>query len=260
MLDLYRTTWERLRIDRERCPDIDPECTPVLVFGNWRSARIATAGLNPSEDEFWTKPTFTAERQPLRDMRQRFLHWGDGTLTDDRLREAFRRMEGYFTLGNAYSLWFDRYQAFLNALGTPFESGLACHTDYVSPFATKVGISKCCPATRRLLPEFGEQVWLNALDNCPCLEVVFGHGRGWHRVPNLFTGHSDWEHVPTPFDSKGGKSAGQHLIRSSGVLPSGRRVAIWWWRPNRDGSPLCYLKASEGAVVGTMLKSTLESR
>jgi len=169
-------------------------------------------------------------------------------------------MEGYFTLGNAYSLWFDRYKAFLNALAMPFESGLACHTDYVSPFATKVGISKCCAATQRLLPEFGERVWLDVLANCPNLEVVFGHGRGWRRVPTLFTGHTGWEHVPTPFDGKGGKMAGQHLIRSSGVLASGRRVALWWWRPNRDGSPLCFLSAANGAVIGKTVMSSREPR
>lgn len=259
MNEVYKSAWERLAIDRERCADIDPECTPVLAFGDWQTARIVTAGLNPSEDEFWTKPIRKVGRQPLRNGQQRFLHWGNGVLDDTRLQEAFRRMRGYFRLGNAYSLWFDRYKNFLEALGAPFESGMACHTDYVSPFATRVGLSKCAANTSRLLQDFGESIWIDVLDRCPNIECVFGHGRGWRRVPRILARHSDWKHVPTEFDRKGGKSAGQHLWRSNAVLPSGRSIQVWWWRPNRDGMPFCFLSGKECGRLGSTVMKLLRA-
>lgn len=68
--DLYVEAWERLRIDRAVCAEIDGEATPVVVFGQWQTARVVTAGLNPSEAEFRDKTGV-----PLQAERQRFLHW-----------------------------------------------------------------------------------------------------------------------------------------------------------------------------------------
>jgi hypothetical protein len=124
----------------------------------------------------------------------------------------------------------------------------------VSPFATITGISKCSSETRGLLPKFGERAWLHVLANCPALEVVFGHGRGWKRIPALLSEHDGWKPIPTPFDRKGGEKAGQ-LWRSRGRVPGGRLIAVFWWKPNRDGAPLCYLGESERAAVGELVRS-----
>ena len=263
MQELYGQAWERLRHDREQCPDIDPEATPVLFFGRWDTARVATAGLNPSEDEFRAKTPKGRCKPALRGDQQRFLHWGDGTLSPARLEEAFRRARGYFELGNAYWQWFGQYSEFLESLGTPFSEGMACHTDYVSPFATRTGLSRCSSRTRAMLCEFGEPVWVEVLIRCTRLEVLFGHGAGWRRVPDLLRLTGGWDAVPTPFDQKGGRMwAGKaHLLCGEARLPQdGRRLLVYWWKPNRDGAPLCFLGREDKRRLGAIIRNHANSR
>ena len=183
MRRLYLKAWADLRDLRAISDHIDKECTPILAFGRWRTARIVTAGLNPSTYEFRDpdQKTATGEKCPLVGDRQRFIHWGGGRLTQTRLEEAFRRSDGYFEIGNQYAKWFNKYAEFLDALSVPFIEGRACHTDYVSPFATRVRISRCRPAAD-LLEEAGFRCWLDVIERCPRVELIFGHGRGWRRV------------------------------------------------------------------------------
>src|SRR3984957_14453361 len=104
---LYRKAWEHLRLLRRSCDEIEPESTPILAFGRFKKARVITAGLNPSEDEFRT--TLKAGRKPLKEIERRFLHWpASGRLTQKRLYEALQKSERYFEKGgNAYE-WFDK--------------------------------------------------------------------------------------------------------------------------------------------------------
>ena len=91
---VFREAWARLAVDRAKLSDMEPEGTPVLAFGRWQTARVVTAGLNPSEIEFRTP-----NGAPLTAAGQRFLHWpADGMLTEERLARARQRAEGYFSL------------------------------------------------------------------------------------------------------------------------------------------------------------------
>ena len=258
--DLYRRAWQDLRRLRVSCPEVEPESTPVLAFGRFDKARVITAGLNPSEDEFLA-PANGRVKTPLLGSRQRFLHWpDDGRLTDARLNEALRRATGYFELGNDYE-WFNRYGEFLEALRTPFKTGLACHTDYVSPFTTIKGISKCKEA-QKAFREIGTHYWTEVLELCPRAQVLFGHGRGWHLIEeeNLL-GISKWHNISTPFDQKGDLRYRDRLKFAAGALPkSGRKLLVYWWCPNRDGSPLCYLNASERRAIGTVVRRHVARR
>src|SRR5262245_46623940 len=167
MRDLYRAAWVQLAHDRATLAELEPEATPVLAFRQWRSSRVVTAGLNPSEIEFRA-----SDGSPLTGDRQRFLHWpSDGALAEERLATAFARSEGYFTLGNCYARWFNRYNAFLEGLGVSFQAGTACHTDYLSPFATRTGIARCSRHTHRRLAAFGYPCWVEALNAMPRVEV-----------------------------------------------------------------------------------------
>src|SRR6478672_1446603 len=72
---LYAQAWAdlaRLRGTPAAAAWLLPEATPVLAYGAWQTARIATAALNPSEDEFQTRET---PRRALPPERQRLLHW-----------------------------------------------------------------------------------------------------------------------------------------------------------------------------------------
>jgi hypothetical protein len=252
MDDLYAEAWQRLALDREQCADIERECTPVLAFGRWQSSRVATVGLNPSENEFRGE-----DGQPLSGARQRFLHWPeDGLLTQERLVLARHRAEGYFELGNVYATWFGDYTRFLEGLDVSFGGGTACHTDYLSPFATRIGIGALRSTTSRRLAEFGYGCWLQVLRQMPRLELLVGHGRGWWEVPRLLK-LSDWTGIATPYDAKGGRTkiARPFLLFARGVLPQdGRPLAVYWWRPNPDGAPLAWLTGGEKAALGALVR------
>jgi len=183
------------------------------------------------------------------------LHWpDDGRLTERRLKEALRRATGYFELGKAYE-WFERYGEFLEAMRTPFKKGLACHTDYVSPFTTIKGISKCKKA-QKAFRAIGAGYWMEVLELCPRAQLIFGHGRGWHVIEEekLF-GIRKWHDISTPFDQKGDKRYPGRLKFAEGSLPKFRRqLLVYWWCPNRDGSPLCYLDSQERHTLGTLVR------
>jgi hypothetical protein len=134
-------------------------------------------------------------------------------------------------------------------LNVPFAEGTACHTDYVSPFATRVRISRCKPAAA-LLEHAGFQYWLDVIEMCPRVEVIFGHGRGWQRVQEHLRVTLDPK--PTPFDSKG--KQGRHLSFARALLPRSKRsVLIYWWHQNFSGMPLCSLKPEERRQLGRMI-------
>jgi hypothetical protein len=235
-----------------------PEFTPVLVFGRSMTARVATAGLNPSESEFLDEA-----KKPFRGDRQRFLHWKPGDLTEGLIAEAFRRSEGYFNLGNAYGKWFDLHDEFLEALRHTFATGEACHTDYVSPFVTSGGISNFEHIHgKRALGQQGLRYWVQVLGLCPHVEVIFGHGRGWNDVQEqrLF-GITEWEVIETPFDNKGLRQFLPPLKFATGKLPNGGRpVLVYWWRPNRNGSPLCNLNPDDRTVLGKIIRKHARQR
>jgi hypothetical protein len=253
MDNLYREAWQQLSADREALAEIEREATPVLVFGQWQTSRFATAGLNPSEIEFRDRLG-----QALAGSKQRFLHWpADGQLTEERLQVARERAEQYFTLGNTYTRWFDLYTAFLAGAGVSFKDGAACHTDYISPFATHVGISKCSRRVQLQLPAYGQQLWTRVLEAMPQLQIVFGHGAGYRTMPGLLK-FAGWQPLPTEFDRKGGNAniARPYLLFARVNLPNQQRnIGLYWWKPNRDGSPLTWLNPAERAHLGAYVRT-----
>jgi hypothetical protein len=220
MDNLYREAWQQLNTDRQALAEIDREATPVLVFGQWQTSRFATAGLNPSEIEFRDRLG-----QPLAGSKQRFLHWpDDGQLTEERLQIARERAEHYFTLGNTYTRWFDLYTSFLAGAGVSFKDGTACHTDYLSSFATYAGISKCSRKVQNHLPAYGRRLWPRVLEAMPHLQIVFGHGAGHHSMPGLLK-FAGWQPLPTEFDQKGGRAniSPPYLLFACVTLPNQQR-------------------------------------
>jgi hypothetical protein len=249
---LYREAWARLALDRTALADVELEGTPVLAFGRWQTSRVVTAGLNPSEIEFRADGG-----KPLAEPRQRFLHWpADGALTTERLTLARHRAEGYFSLGNAYTRWFGLYDALLDGMGVSFKAGTACHTDYLSPFATRRGIARCDRHTREQLAGYGSRLWTRILDAMPQVQVIFGHGTGIHLVPGLL-GFSGWEGLATPLDQKGGRTKIRRpfLRFQRGMLPESQRpVLVYWWLPNMDGAPLTWLNREERVWLGRFVR------
>ncbi len=254
MQSLYNKSWDQLKSDRSQFKeDIDQEATPILVFGQFKSARIVTVGLNPSEREF------RESSKPLKGDKQRFLHWPrDGQLTSDLRKMAFERMTNYFTRGQAYSRWFDRYSPLLCSLSACYKSGTACHTDVISPFATARGINRCKGSNVRYLKKFGRPMWLEVMKKIPHAELVFGCGSVRHSFEELL-------HIPTwrkPSAELGKKVSEKKikppfLVYAKAKLPGTERsIIIFCWKPNRYGSPLCWLSDKDSENLGNIVRDT----
>ena len=142
-------------------------------------------------------------------------------------------------------------------MGATFERGRACHTDYVSPFVTRGGISNFEKRYgKNVLGKRGLRYWMQVLELCPNVELIFGHGRGWNDIQELgLFGVDTWTGIETPFDNKGIPTFLPPLKFAKGKMPkNGRRVLIYWWRPNRNGAPFCNLNPSDRRILGKIVK------
>lgn len=121
------------RIRRQLPPDasIVPGSTPVIAFGDVRSAAVATLGLNPSRLEFQDK-----QGQELTGVDRRLetlasLGVNDlSTESDAVISKVFEGCNQYFQR-NPYRFWFDHLEQILQAMGASYYDGSACHLDLV---------------------------------------------------------------------------------------------------------------------------------
>jgi len=165
--------------------------------------------------------------------------------------------EGYFERGNAYWSWFGGFRPLLDELTWTFESGDACHTDYITPLATKKGIGSVPAPIVRALQSPGMPLWRAVLDLIPALRLVFGIGRGWRLMPGVF-GFDEWDAVPTDFDAKGGRASvlRPYLLHKVVGLQD-RSIHLFWWRPNR-GEPLAWLDAADKRRLANLVKERID--
>ena len=77
-----------------------PKSTPVLAFGPFRSARVATLGINPSKNEFLDNSGLELVSQRRRFETLTSLGADDlGDLTDEQVDETHDRRVIFFRLG-----------------------------------------------------------------------------------------------------------------------------------------------------------------
>ena len=275
---LYRDAWsaqwdafnDPLLRDRSGRSVLLRCATPVLAFGRWKTALIATAGLNPSDREFCEQPA-NGQEPPGREIAgssRRFLHRG---LTDGRdissiqVEEARDLAERYFERGNAYWRWFAGFTPFLERLGWTFANGRACNTDYVSPFATarKLGdVALPGSLRRKRLQSDGARYWKQMLATMSNLQVIVGMGTGWgdstllRDVFGFAVG--EWQPVETRFDEKNaGRSSQPPYFLRKMVHLDNRPVHLFWWKPY-FGDPLTLLNSDEKRDLADIVKSYLK--
>lgn len=108
-----------------------PQSTPVLAFGPFQSARVATLGLNPSKSEFLDK-----SGKEFQDRERRFetltsLSANDlATLDDERVRRIVSGCNQYFSR-NPYRRWFGQLEPMVQSAGASYYDGSGCHLDLV---------------------------------------------------------------------------------------------------------------------------------
>ena len=104
--------------------------TPVVSFGNFKAARVATLGINPSKREFFEKDVLLvgAGRRlaTLKSLTAQRL----SSLNKDQIDDVWADCSDYFNR-NPYKRWFAPLDYILQeGLGQSYYGdGLACHLD-----------------------------------------------------------------------------------------------------------------------------------
>jgi hypothetical protein len=232
-----------------------PIATPVLVFGRWQRAEVATVGINPFDREFLNNQRMA----PLQ--IRRFLHRRaeDPVIpTQEMIATARGMMESYFETGTAYADWFRGFDPFLTGLARPFNSGLACHTDYLSPFATNLGArARTIPPTvRDSLLKDGLVFWWKVLGLMPNLRTVVGMGKGWEIVEDIL-GAGSWEGLGDLNEKRFARYQPPYLLHRWARI-GGKPIQVFWWRPH-FGDPLGGLSVSEKMVLGARIRGHIDS-
>lgn len=152
--------WLAARIRREP-PDpsglVVTDSTPVVCFGDQRTARVATLGINPSFREF-----LGADGRLLTGGQRRLQTLSSlgaehlCELTDDQVCRVLDGCYNYFD-GNPYE-WFDALGQVLGSFGVSYSDRSACHLDLVQWATERVWTcSDLTKAQRRRLLDEDEQ-------------------------------------------------------------------------------------------------------
>lgn len=188
-----------------------PESLPVLFFGDLFAARVATVGLNPSDQEYTDGKgiLLTGEQQRFATLGS--LAAADRTsLTDTQCDVAIDLMRRYFDDGKPeYGPYFRHLHHLLGAFGASLADGTATHLDLVQE-ATQPTWSDL----RRTDPV--QHMRLLAAD-LPFLEWQI---RSFSFEAVICTGKTASEHVRAQLDVR---------IRETGTL-----ALINWWVGSAD--------------------------
>jgi hypothetical protein len=125
--------------------------TPVVSFGDFTKAKVATLGINPSSREFMDTSSSGTANELLPDGKKRLADYESlGFLSTDPFddldtaeymlgaegaNEIWEGCRDYFKRPNAYWSWFADLEAVLNAASLSYKDSSACHLD-ISPWAT----------------------------------------------------------------------------------------------------------------------------
>lgn len=129
-----------IQMIRRKAPDncsVLDASTPVVSFGDFRKARVATLGINPSDREF-LKPNgdwlSDAERRLATLVSLNAV--STETLTNEQVAEVFETSNNYFQK-NPYRSWFGYLEKILSSgFAASYYDGSACHLD-LSQWATR---------------------------------------------------------------------------------------------------------------------------
>lgn len=150
--------------------------TPVLAFGDFTEAEVATLGLNPSKKEFLGS---AGELLLGADARFETLEsLGVETLSSApmaKLDEVVSGCARYFHQ-NPYWRWFNPLEEVLKEVGVSFSQGTACHIDLVQ-WATDPVWGKLTSESKRCLLDDGLP-FLKAQLSSPKLRAVVANGSG----------------------------------------------------------------------------------
>jgi hypothetical protein len=200
--------------------------TPVVSFGNSRSATVATLGLNPSRLEFLDRRGTELIDSSRRLSTHRSLGITDLSIASSAIiSQVVDECDNYF-YHNPYHKWFNQLELILNACNVSYYDGSACHLDLVQ-WATDPTWGKLQPATRYQLLQDDKQFLLDQLAN-ENIRLLLVNGRGVWSQLQFITDAEFKEHdrIETP-----GRISTQ--LYTSTILG---RVSVVAWSTNLQSS------------------------
>ena len=162
--------------------DVVNGSTPVVAFGNFQTARIATLGINPSNLEF-----LDGKGNLLSEEKQRLATLPSiGATTTDKLNhtqviDIIDSCNSYFQR-NPYMSWFKDLEKVLNrGFNASYLSGSACHLD-LSQWATSSKWSSLSPIARQTLLDDGVSHLNWQLNSSNITHVVVNGISVWNEI------------------------------------------------------------------------------
>lgn len=131
-----------------------PGSTPVVAFGDARTARVATLGLNPSRVEFLDKAGVLLQGDKRRLTTHASLGSPDlATASSDVVSNVLEDCNTYFQR-RPYKKWFGKLETpILAACGASYCNGTACHLDLVQWATDPIWSNLPNTAQKRLITE-----------------------------------------------------------------------------------------------------------
>ena len=166
--------------DRIRKPapagcDVVVGSTPVVSFGDFTRARVATVAINPSSKEFLGRDGRLRAGDSRRLSTLHSLKCEDlASASDDTVGSVWSDCCRYFDV-KPYKGWFNHLERFLKAIGASYYDGTACHLD-LSPWATRQSWNSVPQDQKRSLIEDGTE-FLHQQLNSKNIEVVLVSGK-----------------------------------------------------------------------------------
>lgn len=118
------------RTTPENC-SVVPGSTPIVSFGDFQKARVATLGINPSDKELLdNRGDFLVGNKQRFETLRSLDALSTEMLTDEQVRRVFEACENYFN-GNQYKWFTDLEKVIKQGLGASYFDGSACHLDLV---------------------------------------------------------------------------------------------------------------------------------
>lgn len=176
-------TWLSAMVRREPPiqGEIVPSSTPVISFGDFRSVRVATLGINPSNKEFVNNrgELLSGEKQRLATLPS-LNAAALTTLSDEQVAIVIRDCNNYFS-GNDYS-WFKTLDNVIKpGLGVSYFDNTACHLDIVQ-WSTKTKWQSLEPQIKTTLLDDGRIHLNNQLSNSQISTVIVNGKSVWSEL------------------------------------------------------------------------------
>lgn len=176
------------RIRRAPPPNghVTPHSTPVVAFGDFLNARVATLGLNPSQREFQGPDGNLLDgpsHQRLATLKSLAVQNLAGAPSSS-IAAVQQACLAYFQV-NPYWGWFKRLEPFCEAFGASYRDGSACHLDLVQWATSPVWGKLPDLARRKLIAE--DSSFLARQLSAEHIEVLLVNGSGaWFGLRDAF--------------------------------------------------------------------------